>query len=335
MKLQASNLDEHPVAKSSDLGQSVPVIDLGDDNVVGQIATAAREWGFFQITHHGIPGALVNDVVAHTKRFFSLPVDEKNRVRRTRDNPWGYYNNELTKNQRDKKEVFDFTTDATDPIYQVANRWPEFDIEFRRCMEQYLQATEQVAMQLVEAFATGLGLEADALHSHFLQHTSFVRLNFYPVNDPLGHQVNVGSDAEADLGVHHHSDAGALTLLLQHEVSGLQVHKDGQWHNIPPLQDALVINTGDMMQVWSNDIYQAPIHRVLAMNNDDRISIPLFFNPGASAVIRPLPTVISDDRPAAYEPIQWAAFRQKRTDGDYADYGSEVQIRDYRRRDCA
>jgi len=135
---------------------------------------------------------------------------------------------------------------------------------------------------------------------------------------------------KADLGIHHHTDAGALTVLLQDDVGGLQVYKDGYWHNIPPVPGAIVVNTGDMMQVWSNDSYQAATHRVLAMESSDRYSIPFFFNPAATARVSPLPTVISESRPCAYKPIEWAEFRGKRTDGDYADYGAEVQISQYR-----
>ncbi len=32
---------------------------------------------------------------------------------------------------------------------------------------------------------------------------------------------------------------------------------------------------------------------------------------------------------ARYQPIPWGEFRGLRADGDYADYGSEVQISDY------
>ena len=99
---------------------------------------------------------------------------------------------------------------------------------------------------------------------------------------------------------------------------------------MPPIDGAFVINTGDMMQVWSNDEYRAPIHRVLAMEHRDRFSVPFFFNPRADARVEPLPTVISSERPARYRSIDWADFRTRRTDGDYADYGTEVQIAQFR-----
>ena len=135
------------------------------------------------------------------------------------------------------------------------------------------------------------------------------------------------------MGVHRHSDARALTVLLQDEVFGLQVYRDGYWHDIPSVPGAFVINTGDMMQVWSNDYYQAAIHRVLAMIDRDRYSIPFFFDPTAATEVSPLPSVVSNERPSCYRSINWSEYRGKRTDGDYADYETEVQISQYKKID--
>ena len=60
--------------------------------------------------------ALIADVWRQTRAFFDLPIETKLEVLRTRDNPWGFYHNELTKNQRDKKQVFDFTRPGVDPL---------------------------------------------------------------------------------------------------------------------------------------------------------------------------------------------------------------------------
>ena len=126
-------------------------------------------------------------------------------------------------------------------------------------------------------------------------------------------------------GVLRHSDAGALTLLWQSDTAGLQVYRDGHWYLIPPIHDAFVINIGDMMQVWSNDLYTAPQHRVIAMDEVDRFSFPYFCNPSYQAVIAPLGAAEPH-----YRPINWGEFRRRRADGDFADYGSEIQIGDYR-----
>lgn len=133
MSIQESdNLDQHPVAESSRLSESIPVIDIGALRsgssdpaatiVVQHIAQACRDWGFFQVVNHGVSAELIDDAGRQARQFFALPQSQKDAIVRTRENPWGYNNNELTKNQRDKKEVFDYTSESVDPIYGSSNR---------------------------------------------------------------------------------------------------------------------------------------------------------------------------------------------------------------------
>ena len=131
------------------------------------------------------------------------------------------------------------------------------------------------------------------------------------------------------MAVHHHTDAGALTVLLQDDsVHSLQVWRDNVWHFIPPIPDTFVINVGDMVQVWSNDQYQAPLHRVLANRTSQRYSAPFFYNPAYSTDV--VPAVLNGS--PRYDPVNWGEFRRKRFQGDYANHGEEIQIAHYRRK---
>ena len=340
MSAQIEDLDKHPIAGKPSVGEQVPIIDIaalvqnssGDEakTCIHQIADACQTWGFFQVVNHGISDQMIANVWQQTRAIFALPLEQKITVLRTRKNPWGFYNNELTKNQRDKKEVFDFTREGVDPIYQQRNCWPQGQDTFKTTMMDYFEACTQLSLTLLEGFCVGLNLSPGHMHSNFeTNHTGFLRLNYYPVKDPMS-EIDADYQTDADLGVHHHTDAGALTVLMQDDVGGLQVYRKGYWHDIPFVPGAMVINTGDMMQVWSNDRYQAAIHRVLAMDSVDRYSLPFFFNPAAGARVTPLATVINDENPAKYREIEWAKFRGQRTDGDYADYGTEVQISQFR-----
>ena len=341
MNTAHQNLDKQPVAEQGSIDEQVPIIDIAhllhDSSsaaarvAIDEIARACQIWGFFQVINHGISADLIENVWHQTRAMFALSDEEKRSVLRSKDNPWGFYPNELTKNQRDKKEVFDFTREGIDPIYGKSNRWLANQDTFKATMLNYFDACTDLSLALLEAFCIGLNLPADYMRDDFAtNHTGFLRLNYFPIKDPMA-----GSSVEhqpvADLGIHHHTDAGALTVLLQDDVGGLQVYKDGCWHNIPPVPGAIVINTGDMMQVWSNNIYQSPIHRVLAMESKNRYSLPFFFNPSATCKVSPLPTVVSDQCPSLYNTIEWASFRGKRSKGDFADYGTEVQISQFRK----
>jgi isopenicillin N synthase-like dioxygenase len=66
-----------------------------------------------------------------------------------------------------------------------------------------------------------------------------------------------------------------------------------------------VINTGDVMQVWSNDRYRAPTHRVKAQKHAARYSAPFFYNPSYGTNYAPcLPSVLSGT-----EPPRWVRRR--------------------------
>ena len=326
---------------------SIPIIDLSPLDgatasrtpVIDAIAAAAHDWGFFHVTGHGVSIDLVDRVWVETHAFFGLPMDVKRILARTRENPRGYYDRELTKNRRDLKEVFDFAAvphselpeDHVDNRGSVdgTNRWPPALPRFRPTMLEYVAGCERLGLRLLGVLGIGLGVDTDTLTPHFSPvHTGFARLNYYPLDDPLEPAAAATVTALGDMALHHHSDAGALTVLLQDDVGGLQVRTDNGWIDVTPLDGALVINVGDMMQIWSNDRYRAALHRVRPITNRARYSIPFFFNPAYETDVAPLVETLSE--PPRYRTVNWGHFRQARADGDYADYGHEIQIADFR-----
>lgn len=310
---------------------SVPVIDiheLAGADTLAQLDEACREWGFFQVIHHGIPETAIRELFAAAHAFFALPKEDKQRIERTRENPWGFYDQELTKNVMDWKQIFDFGP-ADDGA--IRPQWPEQVPGFRDAAQAYYRHCERLAFRLLAAISTNLGMRPGYLSQDFgPDHTSFLRMNYYPAcpASPVSAQ-NTGQE-ERPLGVGPHTDAGALTLLLQDTQPGLQVFKDGGWHTVEPRRDAIVINIGDMVQVWSNDRYRAALHRAITNTDNARFSIPFFLNPGYQANYRPLPTMVTGTRPPLYREINWGEFRERRMSGDYADFGEEVQIAQYR-----
>jgi isopenicillin N synthase-like dioxygenase len=77
----------------------------------------------------------------------------------------------------------------------------------------------RISLKLLEVISIGLGLEPTALHGLFRpSHTSFLRLNYYPVTPGA---------AVDSLGISPHKDAGFLTVLVQDDVAGLQVSGGG------------------------------------------------------------------------------------------------------------
>ncbi len=317
-------------AKITLMRESVPVIDIARLDSAGTLAelhAACRDWGFFQVVNHGIAPTVASDLMRVARAFFEQPAEAKQRISRTRENPWGYYDKELTKNVRDWKEVWDLgPADGK----AIAPQWPDAVPGFRAAVEAYAQTSAALAFRLLGALSQNLGLPADHLAQWFRgSHTSFLRLNHYPLCPVPAAPEGLDQSAAGHLGVNYHTDAGALTLLLQDDQPGLEVFREGRWYLVEPCAGALVINIGDIVQVWSNDRYPAALHRVLVSSEKSRFSAPYFFNPDYRTTYAPLPTVVDERHPARYRPINWGEFRMRRADGDYADYGAEIQISDY------
>eukprot|EP00850_Spirogloea_muscicola_P003392 SM000013S26561 [mRNA] locus=s13:1157890:1159152:+ [translate_table: standard] len=262
--------------------------------------------------------------------FFRLPRAAKLAVARDAGNSRGYFDDELTKRTRDWKEGFDFGAvprpdlphdDPRNAAQDGLNRWPAQSAGFRETMWEYMGAMEGVAERLMEAIAASLGLPRAEFARFFAPaHSSFARLNHYP---PC-------PDPSRALGVSRHKDAGALTVLAQGTVPGLQVLKAGSWAGVDPHPGALVVNIGDMMQIWTNGLYKAPLHRVVVHVAQERDSVPYFYNPAFNAVVAPLPAAVaaSSGKPL-YHPVRWGEYRLRRYEGDFADVGEEVQIDDF------
>jgi isopenicillin N synthase-like dioxygenase len=302
--------------------ESVPVIDirqLKNRETLATLDRACRDWGFFQVTNHGIAEAAITNLSDAMRSFFAQPGALKRAISRTRENPWGFFDRELTKNVRDWKEVYDFgPADGN----AVQPQWPRGIPRFRYAIQSYFRACELLSYRLLAAVSSNLGMSPGFLSRGFgPSHSSFLRLNYYPVCPTPG---------DGHLGVNHHTDAGALTLLLQDDEPGLEVFRNNKWHLIEPRRDALVINLGDIVQVWSNDYYCAALHRVVTNFRNPRYSAPFFFNPEYRTGYAPVPTTTPDARPARYKEINWGEFRARRHAGDYADYGEEVQIDHYK-----
>jgi isopenicillin N synthase-like dioxygenase len=329
------------------LSESVPIIDLTEvlvalkqatsngiplnspavGKIVKEVRNACIQWGFFYVIGHGVDSELLGDLRKVSLDFFHKPKDFKNVIRRQANNYRGYTDSELTKQKLDLKEAFDFGFEHEDEHIKNKmdggrNQWPADMPEFRSTLQKYSTVMHSLSSILMDLIFTSLGTDPSTMRPHFHENcvTSWCRLNYYP---PC---INT----EGLLGVGPHSDPGTLTVLLQDDnVSSLQVEKDGAYHDVSPVKDSFVINIGDMMQVWSNGLYNAPVHRVVANPAKERFSVPFFFNPSYSTDVKPLPQCVSNDKPLRYRPLNWGDFIQERMLGNYADYGEEIQTYHY------
>ena len=312
-------------------------LDAGDaralERVAAELEGPSRSLGVFHIVGHGLSEDDFARFEAAMRAFFALPASVKQQVRRSRDNAWGYYDEELTKNRPDWKEVFDYGAEpaaggAAPAHSDGTNRWPPGEPELRATLLRHHAECARIGRLLLRALSASLGFAPDRLARFFEGDSSFVRLNRYPVCDSPAAPDAAPLPEDGHLGVHPHSDAGALTILYQDRVASLQVQTGGRFELVEPVPGAFTVNLGDMLRVWSNDRYRSPVHRVLARRDRERFSAPFFYNPRYETVCEPILDADPSSAPK-FRPVRWAHFRDQRSAGDFADYGSEIQVEEY------
>lgn len=143
--------------------------------------------------------------------------------------------------------------------------------------------------------------ELDKAKEHTLMGAMILAFNYYPTCP----------DPELVAGVCPHSDISSITVLLQDDIGGLYVRgKDGgdSWIYVPPVDGALVINIGDVLQIMSNERYKSIEHRVVANKSKTRISMPIFVNPVPDAIIGPLPEMLENGDEPKYKQVMFSDY---------------------------
>ncbi|BBZ61535.1 isopenicillin N synthase family dioxygenase [Mycolicibacterium monacense] len=286
---------------------SVPTVDISglqsDDRaeherVAADLGAAARDVGFFYISGSGIDESLFDRMLAATKEFFALPLEEKMRtyigLSRCHRGYVPVGEEGVEQDTPDFKEAFDTALDlpGDDPDYLAGNpmlgpnAWPDLP-GFAESVTAYYTAVLEVGQRLLWAFAIALGEDPDVFTRHATKTPSQLRLVHYPHNP----------DAEDRMGIGAHTDYECFTL-LKPTAPGLEVlNGAGEWIDVPPVPGTFVVNIGDMLELWTNGAFVATSHRVRKVK-EERYSFPLFFNVDYHTEVKPLPQFAPrDDRP--------------------------------------
>ena len=304
---------------------ALPIIDLtplgegeaGLARVAAAIGAACRDVGFFYVVNHGVPRTLMDEAFATSRRFFALPLADKQAIAiDTVGGNRGYsalLREALDPTQGpDLKEAFNVGLDlaSDDPEllagkpFRALNAWPDVP-GFRATLLAYFEACSRLAGRLHHAFARDLGLRLDFFDDKFDRPMATLRLLRYPAPaEGLGVEIGAGA----------HTDYGNLTLLATDDAGGLQVRRrDGRWIDAPPLAGAYVVNIGDCLMRWTNDVYVSTPHRVVNRRPRERHSIAFFFDPNPDALVAAIESCVGDGTPK-YPPILAADYLKFRLD---------------------
>lgn len=267
-------------------------LDQRDPTELAKLKDAVGQIGFLTVSNTGLEAYRVRQVIDNYRSFFHQPDEVKKAVDMAAtgsNRGWGASRSEQVdpKANPDYKEVFDCGYDlpANDPyadrelsVYAL-NLWPEDADEFRDVIQTYYTDACAVAMRVLRAIAVALGRDADSFDASFDTPMALLRGNFYPQRPDWA--------GKKDFGIAAHTDYGCLTLLATDGAPGLEVRMpDGSWMPVKAAPGKFVINFGEMLEFWTDGEVKATLHRVVG-GAEERISVPLFFNPSYDTNVAP------------------------------------------------
>lgn len=307
----------------------VPAIDIAPffsggakarQRVVDAVAAACRDIGFLVISGHGIPREFLERRFEEAFAFYDLPSSEKNRWHPTGPAKQRGYHGVETRNLastigeaappdlresifigpvEDHRAHFAHIPDAAN-VY-APNLLPNVPAGTDEGFVEIYRAFESLAANMMRIFAVALDLPEDYFARLIDRHFGVLGVHHYPAlrAAPRDKQLRAGA----------HTDFGAVTILAVTEGrGGLEVRMpDGDWAAVLPENGDLVVNLGDMMQRWTNDVWVSTLHRVAAPSVGDplsrRLSIAYFLHPNFDADIRCIESCLDPGDTPRYPPI--------------------------------
>ncbi|GFY91710.1 ethylene-forming enzyme [Actinidia rufa] len=268
--------------------EAFPIIDMEKLNGEERAATmevikdACENWGFFELMNHGISHELMDTVEMLTKGHYKKCMEQ--RFKEMVANK-GLEAVQSEINDLDWESTFFLRHLPVSNIFEI----PDLEEDYRKTMKEFAEKLEKLAEQLLDLLCENLELEK-----------GYLKKAFYGSKGPtFGTKVSNYPPCpcpELIKGLRAHTDAGGLILLFQDDkVSGLQLLKDGEWVDVPPMKHSIVINLGDQLEVITNGKYKSVMHRVIAQPDGNRMSIASFYNPGSDAVIYPAPALVEKE----------------------------------------
>jgi isopenicillin N synthase-like dioxygenase len=268
---------------------NLPILDLaqldeGDDAAQqfrADLRAATHDVGFFYLTGTGVTPDLVGRLHQAALDFFALPEEDKLAIENINSPHFRGYTRiggERTQGKVDWREQIDIgpERDAVDggPAFNRLigpNLWPAAQPELREVVTEWHEHLSGVSRKLLRAWALALGAQESYFEENFGEPSTLIKIVRYPGTD----------EPEPQQGVGAHKDSGVLTLLwVEPDKGGLQVERDGQWVDAPPVDGAFVVNIGELLEYATGGYLKATNHRVISPKApDERISVPFFFNP--------------------------------------------------------
>lgn len=178
------------------------------------------------------------------------------------------------------------------------SRWPHFPPSYRDVMVEYSDKMKVLAQRLLRMISESLDLPSSYIEDAVGEVYQNITISYYsPCPQP-----------DLALGLQAHSDMGAITLLIQDDVGGLEVLKDGRWVLAQPLSDAIIVILADQTEIITNGEYRSSQHRAVVNAEQARLSVATFYDPAKTRKIFPAPQLVTERSPLRYKEVLYGDY---------------------------
>ena len=227
------------------------------------------------------------------KEFFDLPPEVKSKYAYSGvEKNLGYSEMESEWLHPDRpgdlKEAYNWKA----PYDMEDKYWPTELPLFRTQAEKIERIMRVLSFEFMDRFELALGLKKGFLVEKHLYGTTTARILHYPK------VTSIAKDQQ--LRGNEHTDYDTFTMLFRfQDCGGLFVKTiQGDWVEVPVIENSVVLNIADMFQRWTNDRYVSTPHRVMNVLDRTRYSMPYFVGPNKDTIVKNL-----TDEPDKYDPI--------------------------------
>jgi isopenicillin N synthase-like dioxygenase len=286
--------------------QSIPVVSLRDfsdgspatrADFIQAVGDALQDIGFFALTDHGVDRGLIRAAYAEAERFFELGLDQKlayEDLALRGQRGYTSYGREHARDSGapDMKEFWhvgrEHDDDPRSNGLPYRNLWPTELAEFKACLWGLYSQLDVCAGQLLAACSAYVGEPETRMPEATAYGDTILRVIHYPPVPADRHPQSVRAAA--------HEDINLITLLCEATTSGLELlQRDGRWRPIHAIEGQIIVDSGDMLQQWTNGVFKSTTHRVVNPDNsrERRFSMPFFVHPRPEVDLTPLPGCVA------------------------------------------
>jgi isopenicillin N synthase-like dioxygenase len=234
--------------------------------------------------------------------LFALPLEAKQR----RVSKWGPFPNYIGKVPGLVRETLR-VEEANDAghVREITDLlWPQGNPDFCDTIVKFAENMVDMKRTMEKMTLEGLGKGIIQVDPSLDAHTYAVRPFHYGVPE----------DTASSMSMQPHRDESMFTVVVQHEVEGLEVQtKDGSWVIVPNQPDTITFLAGKLFTIVTNGRVPACLHRVRTPTNRERFSVVLICRPRDGTVVSAMDEFVDADHPLLYNPCnldEYFKFRQ-------------------------